>query len=371
MKPTRTWVLLALLGWAVAVAAYALIAGPSSGTVVILAALGPLVAGLVQNHRQHRTVLARLDRQKALLDRQTAILDSHAHRADQRVAQVGEHVEGLADLADLGPSIATDLDALRMTVDALPHREEFDAKFRSAAADIITRTRKGVAVDLLLTFRQLEALHNLYALGGVDRPMPPTRGWASSPDLLLLLATLVEREEPGLVVECGSGTSTLWLAMLLRRFEIKGRVVSLEHQQSFVESAWATVLRHDLAEYVEVRYAPLEPVEIDGTTYQWYSRQAWGELDGIKLLFVDGPPGELGPHARFPAFPLLVDKLSPDAVVVLDDLIRPDEQEVLQRWLAARPDYHAERVSLEKNAALLRRTGGTPGATASAQLRTS
>lgn len=290
MKPTRTWVLLALVGWTCAVAAYAILARPSSGTTVILVALGPLVAGLVQSHRQHLTVLARLDRQKALLDRQTAILESHVHRAEG-VARVGERVE---DLADLGPSIATDLDALRTTVDALPHREEFDAKVRAAAADVITRTRKGVAVDLLLTFRQLEALHNLYALGDVDRPMPPTRGWASSPDLLLLLATLVEREEPGLIVECGSGTSTLWLAMLLRRFEIKGRVVSLEHQQAFVESAWAAVLRHDLAEYVEVRYAPLEPVELDGTTYQWYSRQAWGELDGIGLLFVDGPPGELG-----------------------------------------------------------------------------
>lgn len=353
MKPNRTWVLLALAGWTCAAVAYALLARPSSGTTVVLVALGPLVAGLVQSHRQHRTVLARLDRQKVLLDRQTAILENHARRADQRVARVGEHVEGLADL---GPSIATDLDALRATVDALPPREEFDAKFRAAAADIITRTRKGVAVDLLLTFRQLEALHNLYAMGGVDRPMPPTRGWASSPDLLLLLATLVEREEPGLVVECGSGTSTLWLAMLLRRFEIKGRVVSLEHQQPFVESAWATVLRHDLAEYVEVRYAPLEPVEVDGTTYQWYSRQAWDDLDGIGLLFVDGPPGEVGPHARFPAFPLLVDQLRPEAVVVLDDLIRPDEQEVLERWLAARPDYRADRVSLEKNAALLRRT---------------
>ncbi|SDT21824.1 class I SAM-dependent methyltransferase [Actinopolymorpha singaporensis] len=349
MKPCRTWIVLALLGWVCAAAAYAILARPSSGTTVVLVALAPLVAGLVQSHRQHRTVLARLDRQKALLDRQTAILESHT----QRVAQVGERVEGLADLT---PSIATDLGALRATVDALPHREEFDAKFRTAAADVITRTRKGVAVDLLLTFRQIEAMHNLYAVGGVDRPMPPTRGWASSPDLLLLLATLVEREEPSLVVECGSGTSTLWLAMLLRRFEIKGRVISLEHQQPFVESAWATVLRHDLAEYVEVRYAPLEPVEVDGTTYQWYSRQAWDELDGIGLLFVDGPPGEVGPHARFPAFPLLVDKLSPDAVVVLDDLIRPDEQEVLERWLAARPDYRAERVSLEKNAALLRRT---------------
>ncbi|MET9022921.1 class I SAM-dependent methyltransferase [Actinopolymorpha sp. NPDC004070] len=353
MTPTRAWVLLALAGWSAAAAAYSVLARASAGTTVVLVALGPLVAGLVQAHRQHRTVLARLDRQRVLLDRQTAILESHAVRSEQRVARVDEHVEGLADL---GPSLATDLDALRTTLDALPHREEFDAKFRATAADIITRTRKGVAVDLLLTFRQLEALHNLYALGGVDRPMPPTRGWASSPDLLLLLATLVEREEPGLIVECGSGTSTLWLGMLLRRFEIKGRVVSLEHHEPFVESAWATVLRHDLAEYVEVRYAPLEPVELDGTTYQWYSRRAWDHLDGIGLLFVDGPPGELGRHARFPAFPLLVDRLTPEAVVVLDDLIRPDEQEVLERWLAARPGYHADRVSLEKNAALLRRT---------------
>jgi predicted O-methyltransferase YrrM len=220
---------------------------------------------------------------------------------------------------------------------------------------VITRTRRGVAVDLLLTYRQLEALQNIYALAGVDRPMPQTRGWASSPDLLLLLADLVERERPSLIVECGSGTSTLWFAMVLRRFEISGRVIALEHQREFADNLRDRLNRQDLGELVDVRYAPLEPVRVGEEEFQWYARDGWKDLKDVDLLFVDGPPGILGEHARFPALPLLADHLHPDGVVVLDDMIRTDEQEVLAEWLRTCPDFAAEQVALEKNAALLRR----------------
>ncbi|MBE1611609.1 class I SAM-dependent methyltransferase [Actinopolymorpha pittospori] len=334
----RSWVVLALVAWCCAVVVFALLASVDIGITVVLLALGPLVAGLVQTHRQHRRVMARLDRQAVRLD---------------------EQIERLGHIARIGPGVAEDMAAVRSELRKLSgdvlSRAEVDALVRKASADVITRTRKGVAVDLLVTFRQIEALQNLYALSDVDRPMPQTRGWAASPDLLLLLASIVERQEPALIVECGSGASTLWLAMVLRRFEIKGRVVALEHQESYVETSLAMVERHELGAYVDIRHAPLEPVELGGETYQWYARSAWDDLAGIELLFVDGPPADTGRHSRYPAFPLLVDHLHSDAVVVLDDMIRVDEQEVLARWLEARPDYEAERVRLEKNAALVRR----------------
>ena len=59
--------------------------------------------------------------------------------------------------------------------------------------------------------------------------LPSTRGWAASPDLLLVLVDLMITERPSLVVECGSGASTLWLALAMRRFKIDGRIVALDH----------------------------------------------------------------------------------------------------------------------------------------------
>ncbi|MGH9270032.1 MAG: class I SAM-dependent methyltransferase, partial [Ilumatobacteraceae bacterium] len=37
-------------------------------------------------------------------------------------------------------------------------------------------------------------------------------------------------------------------------------------------------------------------------------------------------------HARYPALPALRDRLLPGATVVLDDIERSGEQEVLRRW---------------------------------------
>jgi len=340
---TRRWVLGALLCWTVGVLVFAVLAPVDVGAVAILLALGPLVAGLVQARRDQRVVMRRLDRQAEMLKR-LAASGRTAH------AELTTAIDSVAALSTQLLASTTELAAKESLT-----RADLTAALKANGADVITRTRKGVAVDLLLTYRQLEALLNLYATAGVNRPMPPTRGWASSPDLLLLLANLVERGRPSLIVECGSGTSTVWLAMLLRRFEIDGRLVALEHDAAFVERARGLVDQHELTDYVDVRHAPLEPVRIGSECYSWYSRAQWEDLRDIDLLFVDGPPGEVGRHARLPALPLLDDHLNADAVVVLDDLIRTDEQEVLEEWQRMFPSYEVERVRLEKNAAVLRR----------------
>ena len=206
------------------------------------------------------------------------------------------------------------------------------------------------------TFRQLEALQNLSAVLPASDVLPATRGWAASPDLLLLLVDLVVTERPSLVVECGSGASTLWLALAMRRFGIDGRIIALDHDPVFGGKTRDFLARHDVGDLAEVRDAPLESFSLDGETYSWYARRAWEDLTGIDLLFVDGPPAATGHQARYPALPLLSGSLSPVATAVLDDLVVPDMQKVLRRWLDAYPDFASEILPLEKQAAVLRRS---------------
>jgi predicted O-methyltransferase YrrM len=165
----------------------------------------------------------------------------------------------------------------------------------------------------------------------------------------------VIREEPKLVVECGSGTSTLWFALTMQRFGIPGRIVSLEHDDTFAESTRNVLRMHTASAIADVRYAPLEDYELNGKTYPWYARRAWSDLKAIDLLFVDGPPADTGEHARYPAVPLLHDALSESATVILDDLIRTDEQQVVQQWLDELQDLVSKIVDLEKKAAIVRR----------------
>jgi predicted O-methyltransferase YrrM len=226
---------------------------------------------------------------------------------------------------------------------------------RRVGADI-GKVEKEVKQEIKQTFRQLEALQNLSAVLPASDLVPATRGWAASPDLLAVLVDLVITQRPSLVVECGSGASTLWLALAMRRFKIDGRIIALDHDPVFGGKTRDLLARHDVRDLAEVRDAPLESFSLDGETYSWYARRAWEDLTGIDLLFVDGPPAATGHQARYPALPLLSGSLSPVATAVLDDLIVPDMQEVLRRWLDAYPDFGSEILPLEKQAAVLRRS---------------
>ncbi|MGA2829484.1 MAG: class I SAM-dependent methyltransferase [Streptosporangiaceae bacterium] len=226
---------------------------------------------------------------------------------------------------------------------------------RRVRADIEEKVEKEIKKEIKQTFRQLEALQNLSAVLPASDLLPATRGWAASPDLLVMLVDLVISERPSLVVECGSGASTLWLALAMRQFEIDGRIIALDHDPVFGGKTRDLLARHDVRDLAEVRDAPLESFSLDGETYSWYARRAWEDLAGIDLLFVDGPPATTGHQARYPALPLLSGSLSPVATAVLDDLIVPDMQKVLRRWLDAYPDFGSEILPLEKQAAVLRR----------------
>jgi len=223
---------------------------------------------------------------------------------------------------------------------------------RRVGADI----EKEIKKEIRQTFRQLEALQNLSAVLPANDVLPATRGWAASPDLLAVLVDLVITERPSLVVECGSGASTLWLALTMRRFEIDGRIIALDHDPVFGGKTRDFLARHDVRDLAEVRDAPLESFSLDGETYSWYARRAWQDLTGMDLLFVDGPPATTGHQARYPALPLLSGSLSPAATAVLDDLVVPDMQKVLRLWLDAYPDFGSEILPLEKQAAVLRRS---------------
>jgi hypothetical protein len=163
--------------------------------------------------------------------------------------------------------------------------------------------------------------------------MPLLGGFAMQPVSMLAGVEEVLRRKPGLMVECGSGTSTLWIAQALAR-NGKGKLVSLEHMEEYFEKTLRSLQRHGLERWVDLRLAPLREVDVNGQPFQWYALAAVEDLQDIDILSVDGPPGFIGPLARYPALPLLRDKLSTGALILVDDADREDEQAVMERWKA-------------------------------------
>jgi predicted O-methyltransferase YrrM len=200
-------------------------------------------------------------------------------------------------------------------------------------------------------FVQGEALNGLYADLTFRKSLPPTRGWAASPDFLGVLARHVIQARPKVILECGSGVSTVVLA---RTCELNGigHVYSLEHLPDFAERTRSELHRHGLAGHSEILDAPLTRHTLDGSEWSWYGLQALPPIQ-FDMLVIDGPPGAIGPLARYPAGPLLFPHLKPGASVFLDDAHRKDEQDAVARWLRERPDLACNWVSSEKGCAVL------------------
>ena len=145
------------------------------------------------------------------------------------------------------------------------------------------------------------------------------------------------------VVELGSGVSTVLLARLLTRRHPAGgwRLAAVEHDASWAQRVSDQLDRENIGRHVSVVYAPLVAHPLAASGLLWYDEAAvTAGLDAmlrgdlIDLLVVDGPPAYAPGHglARYPALPVLQDRLAPAATVVLDDSDRPGEQEVVRRW---------------------------------------
>jgi O-antigen/teichoic acid export membrane protein/predicted O-methyltransferase YrrM len=205
-------------------------------------------------------------------------------------------------------------------------------------------------------YRQIESLFSIYSTLNIAQPLPPMRGWSVSPDLATVMISLIHELKPMVIVEAGSGASTLISAYTLKK-EGAGLVVSLEQDELYADITRANVNRHGLGDFASVRHAPLKKVTIDSRPWLWYDLAKIADLTSIDLLIIDGPPGNIQRLARYPALPLLADRLSDRAVIVLDDFFRHAEKEILARWLRDFPGFTHQVVGTEKGTAILRKSG--------------
>jgi predicted O-methyltransferase YrrM len=192
--------------------------------------------------------------------------------------------------------------------------------------------------------RQTEALIQLYDRMKPRSPMPSSGGWALDATAILTLLELVERVRPQLVLELGSGTSTIWLGYALERLG-SGRLIAIDHLAAYAERTQENVRAHGLDAIIDVRTAPLVDSTLPGHETPWYDHGVFADLMDIDLLFVDGPPKGTGPKARYPALAKLARQLSPTAAIALDDADRQDEKEVVQLWCSEYPQLRVVPVS--------------------------
>lgn len=218
----------------------------------------------------------------------------------------------------------------------------------------IRASRNRLEAGSFQDYRQLEALISLQSTLKPNLPLPSMRDWAASPDLLKKITELILTGKPTLVIEASSGVSTLVSAYCLRQLG-RGKVISLEHEPKYAAITRGFIEFHGLQEFATVVDAPLREYRIKGKTWLWYDTDAFAADQSFDLFVIDGPPSVIQPLARYPALPLMHDRLGENAVIVLDDGGREDEKNIIALWSEEFPDLSSEFADLEKGAFIIRR----------------
>lgn len=185
--------------------------------------------------------------------------------------------------------------------------------------------------------RDVGDIHGLVRLGPYtqDLPLPMGGGWALTGDSAALLAREVLARKPETILELGSGVSTLILGQILKR-NGHGRLLSVDHDLEWANQTRRFVEFLGLGDVVSVVDAPLKEVAAGNSAANWYDipKSSLDGLGAIDLLLVDGPPqaGDSPQAARYPAFPMLRDRLSAHALIFVDDASRKTESKMVERW---------------------------------------
>lgn len=201
-------------------------------------------------------------------------------------------------------------------------------------------------------FDQNQALLSLYYDIKPVFGLPQLRKYAASPDFLKIITETISIEKPDVILECGSGASTIVTAYMLKKIG-KGKVYSLDHDAYYGNQTRERIVEHGLQDFAEIIIAPLKPCTIDGQKYIWYD---FGEKlpKGINMVIVDGPPSKFHADIRYPVFPITYPLLRENSVILLDDYQRTPEKRMVKKWMEEFSGLEKEELFAEKGTCLLR-----------------
>jgi predicted O-methyltransferase YrrM len=169
-----------------------------------------------------------------------------------------------------------------------------------------------------------------------DGRLLPFTGASLRPLCLLHLVNDIVINHRRKILEFGSGISTIIIGRLIKFNGLKSRVISIEHDASWVAEMRDLITLENLEEVVRIVHAPLISTQQTFPTNQWYDTSIIDrELNGVfDMVIIDGPPAweTQKKEARYQALPFVFPRLAQKSIVYLDDANRKGEQKIINRW---------------------------------------
>lgn len=219
--------------------------------------------------------------------------------------------------------------------------------------------------------KQIESYHYLQNFFVDSSTIFDFHGWPISADFGALLIRLLQKKHYDLVIEFGSGTSTVLMAKAIKQIYAKQKnkpfIISFDHLEQYANQTKEMLVTANVENLAQVSLAPLAPynglADQDSIYYDstlifdiLHSYQTSKELS--ILVVVDGSPESTCNLARYPALPILMSIFNRAKLdILMDDANRAGEQQIVTLWgdLLANhnTEYAITKFDIEKGATLI------------------
>jgi len=202
-------------------------------------------------------------------------------------------------------------------------------------------------------FREIQSYLDILNTLNIDKEIPELRNeWSVTANFSWIIMEEILHNKPKNIVELGSGTNSIISGYALKKND-NGKLTSFEHMKSFYSKGERKLQYHNLNRFVDIKLAELKDMEIENKVYRWYDITKFKFENKIDLLIVDGPPGHLQKKSRYPALPVLYEKLADQCKIIVDDYRRTDEIEIVEKWLDMYPEFQIQKLDTEHGMAIL------------------
>jgi|GEM_PF-2137517 len=279
------------------------------------------------------------------------------------------------ELANTQQQLSQALDSLKLAENTMQLEELLDKKLEKLIetqnqdlTKAVGNIKNHINAKVDNSAKQIEAFIGINNY--LDKGIKPLNfhGWPISPDIGLYITGLIDANNYDVIIEFGSGTSTVLMAKALKAKQqnytqpllektsknnslavsgasfndLPSRIVTFEHNSQYYEKTLEALRNNQVDELVDLVHAPLVDYRYkDGSEYLYYHcADKMAELAKIFkgrkaniLVLVDGPPGATNKNARFPALPHLLNHLPEHAfVIIMDDYSRSEEKDTVEQW---------------------------------------
>lgn len=224
----------------------------------------------------------------------------------------------------------------------------------SSAAEWVRNMEKSFEKNIEFQQRNTNALFSIFSyLDNMKAPLPLMQGYAADPELSLAIVNQIIELKPDHILDIGSGISTILSGYTTKKLGY-GQVTTLEHNPDYYRLMLNQLKLHGLEQHVSLIHAPLKSYELDGKSWLWYDLEKVDKDIKFDLVIIDGPPGNTQDMARYPALPLLINRLNPQALLIFDDAKRPAEKQIISIWIKEFPNWQKKEINTLKGLIFLK-----------------